>query len=622
MNKLRRKLNPDKINLAMYHHIAAFAVINKGLEQANQELPAVAYAAYHDLKIKDFFAAINSSINHPKLNYYIRKLLSNKTKGIELITEGYKLTLQIELLGSFLPNINRVSLNQLGLPILSSPSIVFDYSLYGDGLTQKDWSEIWADVTLQIRKLAKEIFGDNLPKDFNDQMVELYTKIFMGISVEYGIHPAIVMIKTASNKDSEIVAMGQKVVQSQEQRKRQKQEEENLLNELEKLEELEEENIKRSHAYIPYQEIGPEITQAKEWGSTHKPKLFIVGGERFNVPEWIKDSFDIRHATGSISGDRAKQLLGTKLPDAILILRFVSHSTAVPITDLARDYKIPMLVAKPSVSAAIKHAEIFGPTWFSDAYFQFLRRTKRGGSEIRRNPRYIEMDLTPEGEWQQAHQRALEQRIREASEYFQDILPTIQASSQKLKHHQAKLAQSSRRRAAEWAAKHAAEERARLEELRNQDLAKNATFQYVCVSINFDNLKIALDIPKISRKLKSEISAFFYLITLEACNFVEYEASELEDAQGIKLVFFLHSDDRDRFLEYIEKSLSVGMGIMEDVEQKIPNSFILGHLLEIYYSSESVKGATLKNAEKWAQDSYSLYHYPLPEDWQPPEYGR
>ena len=47
--------------------------------------------------------------------------------------------------------------------------------------------------------------------------------------------------------------------------------------------------------------------------------------------------------------------------------------TTTPITDLARKYAIPILVAKPSISAAVKHAERYGPAWFAKAYPKELR---------------------------------------------------------------------------------------------------------------------------------------------------------------------------------------------------------------------------------------------------------
>jgi len=368
--------------------------------------PAIAYAIYNNIPVRDFIEAIATRHGDSRIEYYATKLSNNKSKAkpaTEAVVLAYRI---LRFLAKPLPQLDPelpAKFRPKSEVFVTDPSWKFstweilDFNYYGDGLTSDDWIEIYLDVSEQnidipsfFRNFDIARPGPNAPHLLN---------VLNKKSKEYGIHPVVIALKFAFNPQIKDLAL--KFVENQklqeettrqaaiqkalEKEIRLRKELEDIQKELETLRlqeeqeaqlqkekrrrlEFEEQRDLERLKNSPISEPIKEKAKLPDWRSTRKPYLFIVGGESFNVPNWIKNSFEIKHATGRISGTRAAQLLGERLPDAVLMIRFAGHMTTTPVTDLARKYNIPILVAKPSISSAVKQASRYGPAWFVAAY--------------------------------------------------------------------------------------------------------------------------------------------------------------------------------------------------------------------------------------------------------------
>jgi hypothetical protein len=345
---------PDPQEQEIIKHLAYLAAMHGVSKKFGYaKVSPITYAHMTGIRPSDLTAMITLSQENPstlqaKVDYHGAKLMNAKGRLKKIEDE--------------IANAAKVPLRA---PLPSEEELIaglkngtIDWSYYGDHLTQEEWIELFADVLYRAHKLAPQT-----EKEIKEQ---LWAKM-KEVSEQYGIHYGALMswmifhtkevdkaMDLADSFDKPVVAphepSGQTVV-------------------------VEPEPFKPAPWVRPVKAISQQApsTGLTGWPHAHKPFVMVVGGLERDIPQWIKSSFEVKHFPRSDSPTKIVNTLGERIPDAVLVLRWVDHEQANKVTAIASQHHRPILVAKPAISSAVKQAEAKGPSWFSDAYHKSLK---------------------------------------------------------------------------------------------------------------------------------------------------------------------------------------------------------------------------------------------------------
>lgn len=369
--------NPEDIQIL--HYIAEIGVI----VTYYPGISLLTYALSKDLTVQDVIYLINYYIKHgkdPKTNYWVTKIFNKKQTHREMDKLLY-----LSKLYRNLPEEDQIIDWKTG--IIFEPS---ELELYGFNFNKKDWMDILEDLLIRVTTRLNQpltyddVFGDKetfLRKQV-DKIISDEIKILGPI---YGIYPDAIGIK--------LEFLGPEIFQKFNGEIRPPEKEVPASMEKENIEEIEEEDIELPDEVKEGVESPDEVKEDTELPDKVKPtfkwvppvktpketekeseavrhRILVLGGTLANLPSWIRDNFEVYHIEegSTISPKEADRFLTSWRPEAIIMRKFLSHNLSLAFQRTARQYKIPYLIAKPSMSNAIQQAERDKVTWFTQIW--------------------------------------------------------------------------------------------------------------------------------------------------------------------------------------------------------------------------------------------------------------